>query len=92
VMTSLSQLMVEELEADWTKARRVFAPADTKLYGPLQGVFGSLSIRTQYMPLRRAAASAKEMLIEAALASGASISLNCARRTTLWSIPPTIKA
>ena len=66
VMTSLSQLMVEELEADWTKARRVFAPADVKLYGPLQGVFGSLSIRTQYVPLRKAAASAKEMLIEAA--------------------------
>jgi isoquinoline 1-oxidoreductase beta subunit len=66
VMTSLSQLMVEELEADWNKARRVFAPADAKLYGPLQGVFGSLSIRTQYMPLRKAAASAKEMLIEAA--------------------------
>jgi isoquinoline 1-oxidoreductase beta subunit len=66
VMTSLSQLMVEELEADWTKVRRVFAPADAKLYGPLQGVFGSLSIRTQYVPLRKAAASAKEMLIEAA--------------------------
>jgi len=66
VMTSLSQLMVEELEADWTKTKQVFAPADTKLYGPLQGVFGSLSIRTQYVPLRRAAAAAKEMLIEAA--------------------------
>jgi isoquinoline 1-oxidoreductase beta subunit len=66
VMTSLSQLMVEELEADWNKARRVFAPADAKLYGPLQGVFGSLSIRTQYMPLRKAAASAKEMLLAAA--------------------------
>lgn len=66
VMTSLSQLMVEELEADWTKVRQVFAPADARLYGPLQGVFGSLSIRTQYMPLRKAAASAKEMLLEAA--------------------------
>ena len=37
VMTSLSQLMVEELEADWTKVRRVFAPADAKLYGPYAG-------------------------------------------------------
>ena len=32
----------------------------------MQGVFGSTSIRTQWMPLRRAGAAARQMLMEAA--------------------------
>ena len=41
-------------------------PGVSKEYGPYQGVFGSQSIRTSYNSLRKAGASAREMLIQAA--------------------------
>ena len=65
VVTSLSQLLAEELECDWKKIRTQFAPVDMA-YGPLQGTFGSMSIRTSWDPLRKAGASAREMLVQAA--------------------------
>jgi isoquinoline 1-oxidoreductase beta subunit len=64
-VTSLSQLLAEELECDWKKVRTEFASVD-KVYGEMQGVYGSLSIRTSWTPLRKAGATAREMLIEAA--------------------------
>jgi len=65
VVTSLSQLLGEELECDWKKIRTEFAGVDMA-YGPLQGTFGSMSIRTSWDPLRKAGASAREMLVQAA--------------------------
>ena len=65
-LTSLSQILAEELDCDWKKIRTEMAPVDPKLYGPLQGTFGSLSVRTSWQPLRAAGASAREMLVEAA--------------------------
>jgi isoquinoline 1-oxidoreductase beta subunit len=65
VVTSLSQLLAEELECDWKKIRTQFAPVDMA-YGPLQGTFGSMSIRTCWDSLRKAGASAREMLVQAA--------------------------
>lgn len=65
VLTSLSQLLAEELECNWSKIRTQFAPVDPA-YGPLMGTFGSMSIRTTWEPLRKAGASAREMLIQAA--------------------------
>jgi isoquinoline 1-oxidoreductase beta subunit len=65
VVTSLSQLLGEELECDWNKIRTQFAGVDPA-YGPLMGTFGSMSIRTTWEPLRKAGASAREMLIQAA--------------------------
>jgi isoquinoline 1-oxidoreductase beta subunit len=64
-VTSLSMLLAEELECDWNKIRTEF-PGVSKEYGPFQGVFGSQSIRTSYNSLRKAGASAREMLIQAA--------------------------
>lgn len=64
-VTSLSMLLAEELECDWTKIRTEF-PGIDRAYGPNQGVVGSQSIRSSYQPLRRAGATAREMLIEAA--------------------------
>jgi isoquinoline 1-oxidoreductase beta subunit len=64
-VTSLAQLLAEELECDWKKIRTEFAPVSRE-YGGMQGVFGSASIRTSYDSLRRAGAAAREMLIEAA--------------------------
>jgi isoquinoline 1-oxidoreductase beta subunit len=63
-VTSLSQLLAEELECDWGKFRTEFPPVD-KAFG-FQGVVGSQSIRTSWDPLRKAGATAREMLIEAA--------------------------
>src|SRR5580698_3150561 len=64
-MTSLSQLLAEELDCDWKQVRTEFAPV-APAYGPLQGTFGSMSIRTCWDPLRKAGASARDMLLEAA--------------------------
>jgi len=64
-VTSLSQLLAEELECDWTKIRTEF-PGVSREFGGMQGVFGSQSIRTSYDSLRHAGAAAREMLVRAA--------------------------
>jgi len=63
-VTSLSQLLAEELECDWGKFRTEFPPVDP-VFG-FQGVVGSMSIRTSWDPLRKAGATAREMLVQAA--------------------------
>ncbi len=64
-VTSLSQLLADELECDWGKFRTEFPPVNTKDFG-FQGVVGSQSIRTGWEPLRKAGATAREMLVQAA--------------------------
>lgn len=64
-VTSLSMLLAEELECDWKKIRTEF-PGVEPAFGPMMGTFGSLSIRTSWAPLRKAGATAREMLIAAA--------------------------
>lgn len=63
-VTSLSMLLAEELDCDWQKIQTKFAPVDP-VYGN-QGVYGSSSIRSTWMPLRTVGATAREMLLEAA--------------------------
>lgn len=64
-LTSLSQLLAEELEVEWGKFRTEFPPVDPA-FGPMQGVVGSQSIRSSWGPLRQAGATAREMLVTAA--------------------------
>ena len=64
-VTSLSMLLAEELECDWKKIRTEFPGVDPIAYG-MQGVFGSMSVRTLWEPLRKAGATACEMLVQAA--------------------------
>jgi isoquinoline 1-oxidoreductase beta subunit len=64
VRTALPMIVAEELEADWSTIRVEQAHADRK-YGDQQ-TGGSLSVMDTYMPLRRAGAVAREMLIAAA--------------------------
>ncbi len=69
VVTSLSMLLAEELEADWKRIRTEFAPADPVYNNPLIGMQltgGSSSVRGGWQPLRKAGAAAREMLITAA--------------------------
>ena len=65
-VTSLSMLLAEELECDWKKIRTEFPGVDPVAFGPVQGVFGSQSIRTSWESLRKAGATACEMLVQAA--------------------------
>ncbi len=64
VSTSLPMILAEELEADWKQITVEQAGAST-LYGD-QSTGGSASVRTTWDPLRKAGASAREMLISAA--------------------------
>src|SRR5262245_60190521 len=59
-------LLAEELECDWTKIRTEFPGVDPVAFGPMQGVFGSQSIKTSWESLRKAGATACEMLVQAA--------------------------
>ncbi len=62
--TALPMIVAEELEADWSKIRIEQAVADPK-YGSMT-TGGSSSVRTSWEKLRKAGATAREMLIEAA--------------------------
>jgi isoquinoline 1-oxidoreductase beta subunit len=68
--TSLPMLIAEELEVDVDKVAIEHSPADDKVYvNPLIGIQitgGSTSIRSMYVPLRRAGATARAMLVTAA--------------------------
>ena len=70
VYTSLSQILAEELDADWNRVRVEHAPPNEKLYiNPMLGVQAtgnSNSIRGFWKPLRTAGATTRACLIEAA--------------------------
>jgi len=64
VMTALPMIVAEELEADWTMVRAEQAIAHPR-YGGM-GTGGSTSVRTSWDHLRRAGATAREMLLSTA--------------------------
>jgi isoquinoline 1-oxidoreductase beta subunit len=65
VRTALPMIVAEELEADWQKVRLEFALAHPDKYGDMT-TGGSTSVRRSYETLRKAGATAREMLISAA--------------------------
>jgi len=79
IYSGLATILAEELDADWEQIRVESAPADAKRYnnlswGPVQGTGGSSSIANSFEQLRKAGATARAMLVQAA-AKG-------------WSVPP----
>ena len=69
VMTALPQIVMEELDGDWTTVRIESAPAGKEYINPafgLQGTGGSTSVMVSMQPLREAGARARAMLIAAA--------------------------
>ena len=64
VRTSLAMLVAEELDADWKRVRVKQADLDAK-FGS-QGTGGSGSVWGRWMPLRKAGATARAMLVAAA--------------------------
>ncbi len=65
ISTALPMVLAEELEVDWKSVSVEQAPTDTRLFGS-QGTGGSGSVTASWMPLRKAGAAARTMLIEAA--------------------------
>lgn len=70
IMTALPMLVAEELECDWSRVQAEYAsPAESvrrrRLYGDML-TGGSRSVRQSHEYLRKAGASAREMLIAAA--------------------------
>src|SRR5215475_688495 len=75
VMTSLPLILAEELDADWSKVKPEFAPANPKVYGNPHELFkgaqitaASVSVPGYFMPLRLAGAQARKVLIDAVAA------------------------
>ncbi|HTQ56101.1 MAG TPA: molybdopterin cofactor-binding domain-containing protein [Bryobacteraceae bacterium] len=64
--TGLPMIVADELEADWSRVKVIQAPGDPK-YGD-QNTDGSCSVRNFYDTLRKAGASARTMLENAAAA------------------------
>ena len=65
IKTSFPMIVAEELDADWTKVKVVQAALDTKKY-ERQVTGGSGAIPHSWERLRKAGATARQMLIEAA--------------------------
>ncbi len=68
VLTSLPQIVAEELMVDWDQVRSEHAPAGAAYVNPvtrIQLTGGSMSVRGYYAALRTAGAAAREMLIAA---------------------------
>jgi isoquinoline 1-oxidoreductase subunit beta len=76
VWTGLPAIVAEELDASWSQMRVASAPAQVPLYGNtafdpkgrMQGTGGSTSVANSWMQLRRAGATARAMLVQAAAA------------------------
>lgn len=69
VSTSLPMIVADELEADWKQVRFKMVPAREEYKDPvwdMQTTGGSTSVRHMFLPLRKAGAAAREMLITAA--------------------------
>lgn len=64
ISTALAMLIADELDADWAQVNIIQVDASV-IYGNMTTA-GSTSIRSLWMPLRKAGAAAREMLIQAA--------------------------
>ena len=67
--TGLAMILAEELEADWAKVRLGPVPENPAGWSRRMSTGGSTAIRTSWDPLRKAGATAREMLIRAAAAT-----------------------
>ncbi len=69
VLTSLPMIIAEELEVDWKNVGFESGPADKAFINPMLGIQitgGSSSVKAFFEPLRKSAATVREMLVSAA--------------------------
>ncbi|MGD8575932.1 MAG: xanthine dehydrogenase family protein molybdopterin-binding subunit [Thiohalophilus sp.] len=69
--TGLATLVADELDADWSQVISEGAPADASRYnnlfwGPTQGTGGSTAMANSFNQMRKAGATARQMLVAAA--------------------------
>jgi len=64
IRTAIAMLIADELDLEWSSVRIEQAPADPKYGDQVTG--GSLSIKDHYDTLRKAGATARQMLVNAA--------------------------
>jgi isoquinoline 1-oxidoreductase beta subunit len=73
IYTAISQILADEMDADFKRVAVEAAPPNDALYTNaalgFQVTGGSTSIRVFWMPMRKAGASARAMLVEAAAAT-----------------------
>jgi isoquinoline 1-oxidoreductase beta subunit len=68
-MTSLALIVAEELDADWSKVKIEFAPADADIYGytfqnqRMMAIVGSRAVQLYYNNLRTAGAQVRKVLL-----------------------------
>ena len=65
IRTSLPMIVADELGADWSLVKIVQAEGDEEKYGN-QNTDGSFSVRMFYEPMKKAGATARHMLVQAA--------------------------
>src|SRR6185436_2151456 len=69
-MTSLATILAEEMDADWSKVKIEFAPADAEVYGytfmsnpKMMSIVGSRAVQLYYTQLRLAGAQVRKVLV-----------------------------
>ncbi|HZN31845.1 MAG TPA: molybdopterin cofactor-binding domain-containing protein [Xanthobacteraceae bacterium] len=68
-MTSLALIVAEDLDADWSKVKIEFAPADADIYGytfqnqRMMAIVGSRAVQLYYSNLRTAGAQVRKVLL-----------------------------
>ena len=91
ILTGLAMIAADELDCDWRKVRTEFAPADTIYTNPrfgVQGTGGSSGTPTSWNPLRKASATARALLLQAAAQKwGADVSECTAENSTIVHTP-----
>ena len=69
-MTSLPLILAEEMDADWSKVKIEWAPADPKVYGykfgndQMMAIVGSRAVQLYYNDLRMAGAQVRKVLLQ----------------------------
>jgi isoquinoline 1-oxidoreductase beta subunit len=69
VYTALPMMVAEELDCDWSRVKVESSPAGPEYYDPMMGeqtTGGSTSVMSSWEPLRKAGASARAVLMDAA--------------------------
>ena len=91
ILTGLAMIAADELDCDWKKVRTEFAPADKVYTNPrfgVQGTGGSSGTPTSWNPLRKASATARAMLLEAAAQKWSVDAMQCrAENSTILHMP-----
>jgi isoquinoline 1-oxidoreductase beta subunit len=92
ILTGLAMIAADELDCDWKKVRTEFAPAGKVYFNPrfgAQGTGGSSGTPTSWDPLRKASATARTLLLEAAAQKWGVASSECSAENSTILHPAT---